>query len=905
MDFGADDSWADKWFAFTTGDDISQARLRLGRWQVPTAVQFASYRLTPVTPVYLTSGSLVLGEGETVSGHRYIYEGMKGGEHGNCARTLASHTASFNSDRWTFQAGNEVVYCHELGGTSQTSGTVSLLLSNYEGGVCVVSVSGDGQEWNEVARLSTNGPHAFELPSGAFPSPRVYVRLRVETTSRGAEPEKSGFHVSKYRYESVLDKSFPVAEGMTNYVAVTKQDDGTVATWRSLGSFGRRNSDSLQLQFTPKPGSGERFIAELVLSHEGGTTQSFRVPVNVLKGSSASVVLPYKWTQSGKLSFKFSIREQGQSVSQYEARGKARLPDYYAASFGARLGSIKGFGEVWWCGSTYKVSPHRASPDLEDSAIRMSGAGRERVHAQLVLNFSTNPGDVKIVASDLQSPTGDKVEAGSVRLREVAYVPVETPTDSIGFAGEWPDPLLSIDGFWKPQAGRNNPVWITVAIPPDAKAGDYSGKITLSGSAWNVEVPLVVHVWDFQLSATTELRSGLGCSANQIRRYQNLTSPGAMAKVWDAYMKNFAEHRLNPYNPMKLAPVTTNLDSSRTSLTVNMNFDAFDAAAVRYLDGLGFIAFTIPVEGLGSCSYSGYSQGQFLGKSAGTPDYDTLMRQYGQQYQQHLEERGWLKKGYVYWFDEPTTEDYEFVNEGMARLKTYFPKFKRMLTEEIQTSLLDSVELWCPLISNYSEEAAKARQAKGEEVWWYICCVPHEPFVGEFIDHPAIEPRMWLWQTWKYGVDGILIWETCWWNSTARPAEQAVQNPYEDPMSYASQAGNLWGNGDGRFFYPANWRDPASRGQEYLGGPVDSLRWELLSIGVQDWEYFHMLDKLIRKLEKTEPGSLRLQQAIELLKVPDNISQSLKDYTKNPELLEIHREKLARAIESLAGLAKR
>src|SRR5208283_1973340 len=96
---------------------------------------------------------------------------------------------------------------------------------------------------------------------------------------------------------------------------------------------------------------------------------------------------------------------------------------------------------------------------------------------------------------------------------------------------------------------------------------------------------------------------------------------------------------------------------------------------------------------------------------------------------------------------------------------------------------------------------------------------------------------MWLWQTWKYGVQGILIWDTDWWTSPSRFTD-SPQNPWEDPMSYSDPAPGTWGNGDGRFFYPPNHGRNDGRTTEYAGGPVDSLRWEILGEGVQDWEYF-------------------------------------------------------------------
>ncbi|MCX7020106.1 MAG: glycoside hydrolase domain-containing protein [bacterium] len=111
---------------------------------------------------------------------------------------------------------------------------------------------------------------------------------------------------------------------------------------------------------------------------------------------------------------------------------------------------------------------------------------------------------------------------------------------------------------------------------------------------------------------------------------------------------------------------------------------------------------------------------------------------------------------------------------------------------------------WCLILDRYNFADATARQQKGDEVWWYICCGPRTPYVGEFIDHPAIDLRMWPWQTWKYKVQGILIWETAWWHSPARDKNEGLQNPWDDPMSYTDSDEPNWGNGDGRFITRQN-----------------------------------------------------------------------------------------------------
>ena len=89
-----------------------------------------------------------------------------------------------------------------------------------------------------------------------------------------------------------------------------------------------------------------------------------------------------------------------------------------------------------------------------------------------------------------------------------------------------------------------------------------------------------------------------------------------------------------------------------------------------------------------------------------------------------------------------------------------------------------------------------------------IRCGPTAPYLTEFIDHPGTELRLWPWQSWQYGVRGILIWATLYWSSSSAFPPPKIQDPWSDPMSYVSGydfgLGHIgyWGNGDGRFLYP-------------------------------------------------------------------------------------------------------
>ena len=170
--------------------------------------------------------------------------------------------------------------------------------------------------------------------------------------------------------------------------------------------------------------------------------------------------------------------------------------------------------------------------------------------------------------------------------------------------------------------------------------------------------------------------------------------------------------------------------------------------------------------------------------------------------------------------------------------------------------------------------------------------------VTEFIDHPGTELRLWPWQSWQYGVQGILIWATTYWTSGSAFPPPKVQDPWTDPMSWSNDAGATFGNGDGRLLYPPD-RDPVAGKPPVLGGPVDSIRWEMLRDGIQDYEYLYMLRQKVEAAQSRGDRSATVNAAAALLSVPPEITSDMTTFTSDPRVLLTQREKIARTIESL------
>ncbi len=718
---------------------------------------------------------------------------------------------------------------------------------------------------------------------------------------------------------------------------------------------------------------------------------------------------------------------------------------------------------VWWAEGAYKVMRDDPVPATERGVIRIAAARNEYEPFLLVLRPSVRMDAVAVEAGPLAGGQGATIAAADISVRHVEYVKVTAPTDALGEAGWWPDPLPPYSGPFTAAAGENHPLWITVRVPTDAAPGLYRSELSLAAEGWSCRVPVELTVRSFTLPETASVRSSFGLPTGDIKAYHNLETREELERVVDLYYQDMRAHRVAPTSPFELYPMKVGASgvfwkggefvsegvhgggraykvvddtvernvaaeydaavpiaahsplkltfwartaepgqhftvlcefftsegawiaganllkvfegtadwsqgtlefprlgdeaaSLRLSLfpafranggttqgtawfddlvltaapkgpeawidsllvggdfempldgmKVAVDFSEFDRGARRVLDELGFNAYNLPLEGLGTGSFYSRQEGSFCGFRQGTPEYDALLSQYLKQVESHLAANGWLGREYIYWFDEPDPKDYPFVREGMLNIRRNAPRLTRFITEHRPgPEIMDVSEIGCTIFDRVDPKAVAELAPKGREFWSYLCTGPKSPWVTLFIDHPAVNLRMWLWMTYKWGLEGILVWRADYWNSPTLFPPGVLQDPWQDPMSYTVGYGvpygqvNHWGNGDGRFLYPPN-RDPGTDKTKYLCGPVDSVRWEILREGIEDHEYFVLLRKAVESAKGKPALKSAAAGAARLLDFPAALFTSGKDYTKDPLDLLRHREKVAAAIERLTA----
>ena len=598
------------------------------------------------------------------------------------------------------------------------------------------------------------------------------------------------------------------------------------------------------------------------------------------------------------------------STRYLDARGaqvaNIKPSSYFDTDYGA-LVAQDAAAAVWTASSGRKIPRARALPEARAACVRVQLAANEAEAVQAVVRAGEP-------LSGLRARAEVAIPGAKVETLCVGYVNVQVATDAQGCRGLWPDPLFADGEPVSLAAEENQPFWVRVTTGKDTPKGVYRGTIVFSavranGAAWRREVPFEVEVFGFAVPERNTIATAFGFARHYVKTYQKLNTQEAFDAVIGKYLRCFADHRLSLYDPtggrVKFKVTWKNLKPDPMAGEPVFDWADWDAKMTEGIRDYRMTAFRIRIEGLGGGNFASRVEPKIAGIPEGHPAYETLLARYLRGVESHLREKGWLEMAYVYWFDEPDPKDYEFVMNGFRKIHRHAPGLRTMLTEQPERTLAGGPSIWCPQPQHLASPVTEERRKAGDEMWWYICCGPKAPYVGEFIDHPGTDLRVWLWQTWKENVTGVLIWDTAFWHSgKAYPGKGNWQNPYEDPMSWCSAArfkdGTRipWGNGDGRFLYPPRAAADGRQQGTVLDGPVVSLRLELLRDGIEDYEYLALLK---RRLAAATGLSAAERAACEaLLVVPDEITKSLVEYTEDPTPIERRREQIARALERLA-----
>jgi hypothetical protein len=521
---------------------------------------------------------------------------------------------------------------------------------------------------------------------------------------------------------------------------------------------------------------------------------------------------------------------------------------------------------VWFEHGAQKVFRDEVvqSSRTPEPIVHVSAARGESEPFQIVLYHPQGLKNTRLVVNGLTGPM--KIPASSVSWYPVGYVYVRSPSEKLvsqlgrteGLGKGWyPDFLIPAKSVDVPP-GKQQPLWVVVDVPDNARAGDYAGTMTLLADG-GVSIPLELrlHVYDFVMSIPRQFKAlgretgGIyGDTAATKAYFQRLSRVGftGQAIFWP---------------PPKITEVSGRLQ---------FDWTGFDEMADLCINQLHFSTLALPGD-VFAYHDKAFSPRNMVGRqelSPGSPAFWASLEESLTEYGRHLQQKGWTHHFIFYITDEPSANVHSYLLRVAEVVKRRMPGIPVLwIGGWVYPDLIGRVDIWGPNVKAFESDIYTKRTAAGDKVWTYSNTL-------WLIDTPPLGSRALGWAYAKYGISGVFFYSLNKWS----------QNPYEMPRTNASR------NGDPIFFYPDR---TGGRGQL-----VNSIRIEMLRDGWDDWEYIHLLRSLVNQAEKagqsgkpeTAEARAALHEADALIyqygfPIVANRDQLIQEYEEDPESVRL------------------
>ena len=420
------------------------------------------------------------------------------------------------------------------------------------------------------------------------------------------------------------------------------------------------------------------------------------------------------------------------------------------------------------------------------------------------------------------------------------------------YVGWWPDPILGfLDGIEIADDDVQS-FWIRVRCPQDQAAGTYRGTLVVSAQdAETVRVPFAIRVNDFDVGRTPMLPVVV-----TFEPFGPGKTNEAPSKLWRRHEREWVDF---------LADYLISYDSL---------YHKCDTGRLSALSRL-------KQEGRLGPYNLGYWR---IPKSASENEVEKSLAAYIdgiKGFYAEAKKLGIEDKAYVFVCDEFPAHRFHEVKKAVDAIKAALPGVPVITTAYDGNygvgTILEKVDWFCPYTATYDARRAEAARNAGHQVWWYICNWPTAPFANMFVECQAIEGRVLMGaQSVKMRPDGFLYYQISSWDSF-----KCIE---DGPFTSWYPMGCYPFNGDG------TW---TCTGPD--GTPVPTIRLENFRDGLEDYAYAKILEaKLAVHADKDDNWA---QTAKKLIAVPRKVTDTMSNYTDDPEVLYRWRNAMADLIE--------
>lgn len=508
-------------------------------------------------------------------------------------------------------------------------------------------------------------------------------------------------------------------------------------------------------------------------------------------------------------------------------------------------------------------------PSLKDT-VKIFGLRGEVISGQLAISAKKDLADVNVSVGELSKKDGKGVlPASMVEWNFVGSIPVErnTPNQPASVLvrqapAKFPEYLMTErKADIKKKMWQS--VWLTVNIPAGAEAGTYTGNVTVRSGEEAQSLPVSITVYPFTLPEKRHLKVVESMSTGGFERFHGIKE--MYSPQWfdmlRLYAANMVAHRQNVFQvPMESVVITKSKNGE-----LKFDYTNFDRTAqvfwstgkMDYLETGGIGQFRDDKWASTDISPRNYDvKDETTGKNIslkGTEVLPSLLA----SLESHLRQKGWLSRTLFGIHDEPSVHNAKAWMELSAYMHKYAPDIRRL--DAIETTfLLDQIDVAVPKLDHFAawNDIYRDWHNKGNELWFYTVGIYQGSLLpNKTIDVPLIDCRLIHWLNYKYDASGYLHWGWNQWN--------------EDPFKEVGMhVGDAW------HVYPS--RD----------GVLNSLRWEEMRNGIQDYEYFRMLEDRIRSLKDSLGADFSwIDPSKRAKEIAGNVVKTFADRSEDPEVL--------------------
>jgi hypothetical protein len=510
--------------------------------------------------------------------------------------------------------------------------------------------------------------------------------------------------------------------------------------------------------------------------------------------------------------------------------------------------------KVWTTVPSQRVFIDSVVPTSTDSLIRVYAAQNEYEPFIVVLRPNKN------TQVTVNVPLFNN-ELITAELFKVTNINIQTATDNLGAAGMYPDALTPIaDGASiSLSVNQNTAIWVNVHVKSGAKSGDYSTNFKITNGGTLVQIPVTLHVFNFEIPKDLHIQSQMYFDHNAVLTKYGVQGTGSEYWFYVDMMKQyFIDHRLTPSAPLWPGGVTSSggapfisYDCSTREFSDNDGIWGFEYLANRYLKGVewnngtGFPSWmAVGIQNNDAsadqrpstlCGATRSSSDWYTSNNPSSA-YNQVWWKYMTSLQSYLQKTGNLDKALYYIANEPQGQSgYDAIAWYSAQLKKVAPNLRLMTSEEPKAEIYDNamypgskIDIWWPVVTNFNHTVSWDRKFNHqEETWIYFLDSSRPPSFNPItLDKPGIESKFTGWFCWKYRLEGIGYYSMNQWSP----------NPYTSPSNF-NENGNLF------MFYPP---DPSNNPIAYGSNGhrlVPSIRLELMRDSLEDYEYFYLLNE--------------------------------------------------------------